>query len=169
MKVNPTNNVSFSARKDNKELKAKNKEQYYQYVSQFHANDALKLSVGREVEDGKFKAASAATMLAGFVGTCASMISSSMISSKARVLKASENVSEQAINKLAKKAKVTQIGFLLSSAAVLASILIKDVNNSKANKTANERGFLSDGDYRKIKNRNEAYALTDIINQAHIL
>jgi hypothetical protein len=109
MNVSSVNNISFSGKKTDKKLKSKNKEQYYRYVSQFHANDALKLSVGREVEDGKYKAASAATLFAGFVGTCVSMIASFSISSKARALKASENVTQQAVNKLAKKINVTII------------------------------------------------------------
>ncbi len=169
MNLNPTSSVSFSARKENKEQKAKNKAQYYQYVSQFHANDALKLSVGREVEDGKYKAASAAALFTGFVGTCASIISSSMISSKARALRASENISQKAVNKLANRARATQVGFLVSSAAVLASVFIKDANNARANKTANERGFLSDSDYRKINDKDSAYAITDFINKSHVL
>ena len=169
MNVNSVNNISFSGKKIDKELKAKNKEQYYKYVSQFHANDALKLSVGREVEDGKYKAASAATLFAGFVGTCVSMIASSNISAKARALKASENLTQQAVKKLSKQAMATQVGFFASSVAVLASIFIKDANNAKANKTANERGFLSDFDYRQINDKQATYELTNFINKAHIV
>ena len=169
MKVNSVSNVSFSGKKIDKELKAKNKENYYRYVSQFHANDALKLSVGREVEDGKYKAASAATLFAGFLGTCVSMIASSNVSAKARALRASENVTQKAVNKLTKQAAATQIGFIASSLAVLASIFIKDANNAKANKTANERGFLSDADYRQINDKQATYELTNFINKAHIV
>ena len=56
MQINSVNNVSFSARNpEQKAIKKANKEQYYKYLSQVNANDALKMSVGREVEDAKLK------------------------------------------------------------------------------------------------------------------
>ena len=78
MKVNSISNVSFCAKKSKAE-KTDNRNKYFTYVSQFHANDALKMSVGRETQDGKYKLASAVTMMAGFFGTCASMIASSNV------------------------------------------------------------------------------------------
>ena len=167
MKVNSINNVSFSSKKT-KEEKASDRARYFTYVSQFQANDALKRSVGREVQDGKHKVASAATMFAGFVGTCVSMIASSNIARKANTLNAAGELTQKAAVKLGRQAMATSVGLLLSTASVLASVLISDANNAKANKTANERGFLSDGDYRKINDKETAYAVTDFINKVHV-
>lgn len=166
MKVNSINNLSFGAKK-NKAEKAADRARYFTYVSQFQANDALKRSVGREVQDGKHKVASAVTMFAGFVGTCASMIASSNIARKANTLNAAGELTQKAAVKLGRQAMATSVGLLLSTVSVLASVLINDANNAKANKTANERGFLSDGDYRKINDKETAYAVTDFINKVH--
>lgn len=168
MQVNSIQNISFCARKTKAE-KQESRNKYFTYVSQFHVNDALKISVGREVQDGKHKLASAATLFTGFIGACTSMIASSNIAAKARELKISGNVTPQTLNKLAKQSKVAQVAALASSLLVISSVLIKDANNAKANKTANERGFLSDADYRQIKDKQTAYEITNFINKAHIV
>ncbi len=166
MKVNSINNVSFGAKKTKAEKEA-GRNKYFTYVSQFQANEALKMSSGREVQDGKYKLASAITMLAGFFGTCASMIASSNIGMKANTLRATGELTEKAVSKLGKQAVAATAGMLLSTASVLASVVISDVNKAKANKTANERGFLSDRDYRKINDKETAYAVTDFVNKVH--
>ena len=58
MPVNSINSISFFGKNlEKKEAKKARREQYFRWVSQNQANDALKLSLGREVDDGKHKAA----------------------------------------------------------------------------------------------------------------
>ena len=61
MSISAIQNVSFASKKSkqNVENKENKSDRYFKWVSQNQANDALKLSVGREVEDGKYKATSA--------------------------------------------------------------------------------------------------------------
>lgn len=153
--------------------KKSKKDQYYRWVSQNQANDALKMSVGREVEDGKYKAASAITALAGFAGIAASGISLINIRDKAFELayKAAEQTEEQlakGVEKISKQSKIAK-GALLASAGVLyASYVIKELNERKADKTANDRGFLTTKDKLRIKDKQVNYDITNQIYNEHL-
>ena len=57
---------------------------------------------------------------------------------------------------------------LVSAGALLVSSVIKDINETKANKTANERGFLNDKNYNQLDSKEEAYALTDAVYNIHV-
>ena len=162
MPVNLINNISFSGRNiEKKEAKRARKEEYYKWVSQNQANDALKLSLGREVEDGKYKAAEAAFSAAALIGTFASFIAKTLVVAK---------VSSGApiTPKLIRQNKAANIGFLASTGALIASNIIKNHNIKAADKTANERGFLSTKDRMKIKNVDVNYMVTDEIYKSHV-
>ena len=65
-------------------------------------------------------------------------------------------------------AKAANIGFLASTGALIASNIIKNHNIKAADKTANERGFLSTKDRMKIKNVDVNYMVTDEIYKSHV-
>ncbi len=162
MPVNAVNEISFSGRNiEKKEAKKARKEQYYKWVSQNQANDALKLSLGREVEDGKYKAAESAFSVAGMFGFLASMVAKTNVISRI-------SAGEQLSKKLFNVNKAANIGFLASTGALIASNIIKNHNIKAADKTANERGFLSTKDRMKIKNVDVNYMVTDEIYKSHV-
>ncbi len=162
MPVNAVNEISFSGKNiEKKEAKKARKEQYYKWVSQNQANDALKLSLGREVEDGKYKAAEAAFSVAGMFGCLASVIAKTNVISR---ISAGEPLSRKLFN----VNKAANIGFLASTGALIASNIIKNHNIKAADKTASERGFLSTKDRMKIKNVDVNYMVTDEIYKSHV-
>ena len=162
MPVNSINNISFSARNiEQKEAKRARKEEYYKWVSQNQANDALKLSLGREVEDGKYKAAEVAFSTAALIGTFASFLAKTVVVGK---------VSSGApiTQKLIRQNKAANIGVLASAGALIVGNMIRNHNIKEADKTANERGFLSTKDRMKIKNVDVNYMVTDEIYKSHV-
>lgn len=169
MQINSVNNVSFSARNpEQKAIKKANKEQYYKYLSQVNANDALKMSVGREVEDGKLKSASAKAFLGGLVGLVGSQLLMRGAANKSIALDQVGKLTDKAATKLANTIKVGVVAHTLAGVSLLSSVIIDSVNKSRANKTANARGFLNDGDYSTFRSKEEAYAVTDFISKSHI-
>lgn len=162
MPVNSINNISFSGRNvERKEAKRARKEEYYKWVSQNQANDALKLSLGREVEDGKYKAAEAAFSAAALIGTLASFIAKTLVVGK---------VSSGApiTSKLIRQNKAANIGVLASAGALIVGNMIRNHNIKEADKTANDRGFLSTKDRMKIKNADLNYYVTNEIYNSHV-
>lgn len=169
MPVNAVNNVSF-ARKNprSKEAKAEKREQYFKWVSQNETNDELKMSVGREVENGKYKVASAATGAAGILGGIASWLLKSNVINEISTFGEKGPMPLKAYSKLAGKNTAANAGFIASIALLTASTVIKNANEKKAEKTANERGFLSRKDRAKINNAQVNYAITDEIYKSHV-
>lgn len=169
MQVNSVNNVSFSAKNpEAKAIKKANKEQYYRYLSQVNTNDALKMSVGREVEDGKLKAASIKSFFGGLAAVAGSQLLMRGAANKSILLDEAGKLTDKAAKKLSNTIKFGVVAHALGGAAILSSAIISSINNHRANKTAHERGFLNDGDYSKFKSKEQAYAVTDTINKAHI-
>ncbi len=170
MRVNAVNDVLYKSKRQAQSVK-NDKSDYYKWVSQNQANDALKMSVGREVEDGKYKSASMLANLAGTVGTLASLVSLTKISEKAQTAVLTSQTEEQAlqfIEKAASKTKKGVIGLYASIGLLLTGTVINMVNVHKANKTANERGFLSQKDMKEIKGNENIYQAADMIYNAHV-
>lgn len=175
MQINSVNNISFAGRNPEKAalkaekraLKQAQKDAHSTYISQMQANEALKMSVGREVEDGKYKKAQ---YLAAGIGGLGLAISS-MAKFNAEFLKGvAESAGDECkefVTKFAKKSNVAGAAVVASLGTLLVASTIKNINEAKANKTANERGFLSDKDYRKFTSKEEAYAVTDAIYKMH--
>ena len=169
MQINSVNNVSFSAKNpEKKALKQANKEQYYRYLSKMNANDALKMSVGREEEDGKLKAAATKTFIGGVLGLVGSQLLMRGAANKSIALDQVGKLTDKSAKVLANTIKAGVVAHALAAVSIVSSAVIDVVNKSRANKTAHERGFLNDGDYSKFKSKEEAYAVTDTINKAHI-
>lgn len=169
MQVNSVNNVSFSARNpEAKAIKKANKEQYYKYISQMNTNEALKMSVGREVEDGKLKTASTKAFLGGLATAIGSQLLMKGAADKSILLDEAGKLTDKAAKRLANTIKVGVVAHALGGAAILSAALISSINSHRANKTAHARGFLNDGDYSKFKSKEEAYTVTDMVNKAHI-
>ncbi len=169
MPVNAVSSVSFG-RKNNNAKKA-DKNQYFKWVSQNQTNNALKMSVGREVENGKFQVASAATKLAGIAGMFASVLTLVNLRNKTYDLISNPTTKEMAFKKLSsftKKSKIAKVGMIASAGALYTSFIINEVNRKKADKTANERGFLTERDSLKIKNAQENYFVNNHIYNEHI-
>ena len=176
MQINSINNVSFGAKNperaalkaEKKAMKQAQKDAHSVYISQMQANEALKMSVGRELEDGKYKKAQ---FLIGGIGGLGLAISS-MAKFNADILKTAAEFAgdegKEFVTKFAKQSNVAGKAVIASLATLLVASTIKDINEAKANKTANERGFLNDGDYRKFKSKEEAYAATDAIYNIHV-
>lgn len=170
MQINPVKNISSVNGHQMQPVK-KDRSDYYKWVSKNQVNEALKMSKGREVEDGKYKTASALANIAGTIGTLASVLSLSGIQEKAQISVLTSQTEEQAINavkKAADKTKKGVIGFVASVGLLLAGSIINIVNSHKANKTANERGFLSQKDKQRIKGTENIYQATDMIYDSHV-
>ena len=78
---------------------------------------------------------------------------------------------EMAFKKLSsftKKSKIAKVGMIASAGALYTSFIINEVNRKKADKTANERGFLTERDSLKIKNAQENYFVNNHIYNEHI-
>ena len=180
MQINSVNNISFAGRNPEKvalkaekrALKQAQKDAHSTYISQIQTNDALKMSVGRELENGKYKKAE---LLVGGLGGLGLAVSA-MKKLNAEFLlenaihainQGSEECKDCAI-KFAKNSKIAGIGMAVSAGALILSSIIKNTNETKANKTANERGFLNDRDYRKFKSKEEVYAATEAIYNMHV-
>jgi len=171
MPVNAVNNVSFGTKTRNlnsNDAKKAEKEKYYKWVSQQEANDVLKMSVGREVEDGKYKFASAITGAVGLLGSFSSFLLKSNVISEISTFGAQGPMPLKAYSKLRAKNTAANLGLIASLALLTASSIIKNVNIKKADKTANERGFLSTKDRMKINDAQVCYAVTDEIYKSHV-
>lgn len=162
MPVNSINSISFFGKNlEKKEAKKSRREQYFRWVSQNQANDALKLSLGREVDDGKHKAAEAGLAVVSMLGTLASLVIKSNVIDKL-------SNGEQYTKKIINQNKAANFGFVASAVALIASNIVKNHNIKEADKTANERGFLSTKDRMKIKNADLNYYVTNEIYNSHV-
>ena len=162
MPVNSINSISFFGKNlEKKEAKKARREQYFRWVSQNQANDALKLSLGREVDDGKHKAAEAGLAVVSMLGTLASLVIKSNVIDKL-------SNGEQYTKKIINQNKAANFGFVASAVALIASNIVKNHNIKEADKTANERGFLSTKDRMKIKNADLNYYVTNEIYNSHV-
>lgn len=183
MNISAVNNISFAGRNPEKDalkaekaalkaekkaIKQAQKDAHSVYISQMQANDALKMSVGRELEDGKYKKAQ---FLVGGLGGLGLAISS-MAKFNADLLRtAAEFAGDEYKNlatKYTKNSKIAGVAMAVSAGALIVSSVIKNINEAKANKTANERGFLNEGDYGKFKSKEEAYVVTNEIYNMHV-
>ena len=169
MQVSSVSNVSFSARNpEKKALKQAQKDAHSVYISQRQANDALKMSVGRELEDGRFKKAQYLTGAIGGLGLACSgfaKFNSELLRTAAEF---AGDEYKHLVTKYTKNSKIAGVAMLVSAGALLVSSVIKDINETKANKTANERGFLNDKNYNQLDSKEEAYALTDAVYNIHV-
>ena len=162
MPVNSINSISFFGKNlEKKEAKKARREQYFRWVSQNQANDALKLSLGREVDDGKHKAAEAGLAVVSMLGTLASLVIKSNVIDKL-------SNGEQYTKKIINQNKAANIGVLASAGAIIVGNMIRNHNIKEADKTANERGFLSAKDRMKMKSAESNYIITDEIYNSHV-
>ena len=169
MQINAVNNISFSGKnQEKKALKQAQKDAHSTYISQMQTNDALKMSVGRELENGTYKKAAAKAGLFGILGSIASVTLTKAAANKSLALEAAGKLTDKAANVLATGIKAGVLLGNVAAVSLVSSVLINSVNEAKANKTANERGFLNDGDYRKFKSKEEAYATTEAIYNMHV-
>lgn len=165
MQVNSISNVSFAGneKKTNSQQK---RNDYFKYISQFHANDALKMSVGREVTDGKFKAAKEATKLVGWLGMGISGLGAlSMFAKVAKTVQQTRSPYE-VIAITQKYAKPISIGSLVSSALLIVSKAIGFTNEVLADKTAEKRGFINP--LTHFKSTEEAYKATENVYNSYV-
>lgn len=165
MQVNSISTISFAGTEGKTDNKQK-RDNYYKYVSQVNANDALKMSVGREVTDGKFKVAEGASKTSsalGFGMTGLYMIN--MISKAAKVL--NETKSRVAVNEVIQKSrKPIMTGLVVSSALLAVGNIIAGVNAHLANKTSKERGFIAP--LTRFENMQEAYKATEDVYNSRV-
>lgn len=172
MPVQAINNVSFGKRVKNMET-PKPKNQYYKWVSQNQANETLKMSLGREIEDGKYKVRATAAKGVGLLGMSASILgtlSKRINLSKFENLPINEipkEISEK-MNSARKSVSIANKVLVASAVILWAGNMIDNINRYKANKTAHERGFLSDADRNKMTNVKEVYETTEAIYNAHV-
>ena len=126
------------------------------------------MSVGREVEDGRYKKAQ--FIVAGIGGL--GLAISSMAKFNAEFLKTAAEFAgdecKEFVTKFAKQSNVAGKAVIASLGTLLVASTIKNINEAKANKTAHERGFLNDKDYKKFTSKEEAYATTDAIYNMHV-
>lgn len=175
MQINSVNNISFAGRNPEKAalkaekraLKQAQKDAHSTYISQMQTNESLKMSVGRELENGKYKKASAKALLFGIVGTIASIALTKGAANKSLALDAAGKLTDKAASILATGIKAGVALSNVAAASLVSSVIISSVNEAKANKTAHDRGFLNDGDYKKFTSKEEAYAVTDAIYKMH--
>ena len=175
MQINSVNNISFAGRNPEKAalkaekraLKQAQKDAHSVYISQMQSNEALKMSVGRELEDGRYKKAQ--FLVAGIGGL--GLAISSMAKFNAEFLKTAAEFAgdecKEFVTKFAKQSNVAGKAVIASLGTLLVASTIKNINEAKANKTAHERGFLNDNDYKKFTSKEERYAVTDEIYKMH--
>lgn len=163
MNINTTNNIAFS-RKEKTQNTQNDKGQYYRWISQNQVYDSLKMSVGREEEDGRYKFKSMVTKGFGLLGALvstggaiASKFKTEDTLSKLKFNGASNEKIAETISKYDKKSKVL-MGVLIGS-SVLYNIgcVFESTNRKKAEKTANERGFLNSGDISNLRKIQDVY------------
>lgn len=165
MQVNSISNVSFAGNEKNTNSKQKGND-YFKYISQVHANNALKMSVGREVTDGKFKFAKEATKVAGWLGMGISSLGAlNMFTKITKIVKQTRSPYEiAAITQ--KYAKPISIGSIVSSALIVASKALGFTNEVLADKTAEKRGFIKP--LTHFKSTEEAYKATENVYNTYV-
>lgn len=152
MPVNSVNSVSFGRAKNGlKNSQNERADAYYKWVSQNAVIESLKLSKGREVENGKLSAAAFGVKMAGFMSAMISLL----------VFSGSKEQS-------AAKMKSAFAGMTASMGAIAVGYLIDNYNHYKAEKTAHERGFFNLRDRQKIKKTKDLYALTEDTYNFHV-
>ena len=171
MPVNAVQNVSFASRKANKNDNAKEgkHDKYFKWVSQNQANEALKLSVGREVEDGKYKAVSAFSTLGAFATGLTALFKTlkvSDLSDKYKMMLSQNTADADALKgigkQITKNKNIAIAAVLATSVLMLVSNAAKSKNFKEAEKTAHERGFFTYSDRQKMKTK-ENYERTDAV------
>lgn len=172
MPVSAIQNVSFASKKAKaaEENTEKKSDKYFKWISQNQVNDTLKLSVGREVEDGKYKAASGAAVLGAFVAGMTSWFKTLKVMDLAFDAKmlAGEAVVDAAkvgnIGKqMAKNKNIAKGAFFVTLGLLAISTFIENANKAKANATARQRGFSTIQDMASMKKNEEVYEKTDAI------
>lgn len=201
MNVRAINSVSFGAKADKiKSDKGEGRKRYFEYLSKNAANDALKMSKGREEEDGKFKFATFVTGAAAVIGVYASgmaklsarrigkealnmrekgkeifnnatqLLERNIVPDESVLRGASEKIAEA--SKLAAKSlsrnKMAETGLLISALAGTAAIAIKQVNERRADKTANDRGFYTINQRLGIKGAENVYSEVEKVYDNHV-
>ncbi len=161
MRVNSVSNVSFGAKKAKVQKNNEQKEQYYKWVSQNQANQTLKMIKGREVENGKFEAGKAVATLVAFAAGTFTVLNSIKT---ANLQKTAQEITPQ-IKKMANKGV---IGLAVTAVALNARNIIDYVNNKRADKTANERGFLTNRQMNKIHNVQQSYNIADAVYNKNV-
>lgn len=143
-----TDNKDKSSAENKKDTAAKNSP--YAYYSKAVAYEAQKLSVGREKEDGEYKAA---TIIAGLGAVAASLMalfkSIKSLNLNKKLNKAIKNsASSERIAELKtaalKKQKGSTVALGIGLALTFVSIGAWAKNKFEADKTAKERGFMPD-------------------------
>lgn len=167
MSISAIQNVSFASKKSkqNVENKENKSDRYFKWVSQNQANDALKLSVGREVEDGKYKATSAFAALGAWAvgaGALFKGFKTLDLMKEARLLSAQSVIDIGQLGKIdaqiMKNIKVTKAAIIAVPVLLAIASLANNLNARKAEKTANERGFYTMNDRYKMKTTEEVYS-----------
>jgi len=172
MPVDAIQNISFTSKKPkSKEAESQNetkKDRYYRWVSQNQANEALKLSVGREVEDGKYKAVSAFATLGAFAAGTVTWFKGLKVAdlmNEARTAAAQPKVDLGQLgkidSKIAKNIKFAKAALIAVPILLAVSAMAKNINIRKAEKTAHERGFYTMQDRYKMKGEEEVYNKTN--------
>lgn len=165
MQIGAVNNVNFGAKAAKTgESKEKGHQRYFEYLSKSSANDALKMSKGREEEDGKFKFATFLTGMTSLIGAYASGMS--LLSASSALDVAEEGTA--ACAKALKKSGRAKTGLLVSGIIGLAALAIRQVNEHKANKTAEERGFMPTKEFYKTKGVENLYAKVENVYDEHV-
>lgn len=161
MRVNSVSNVSFGAKQAKVQKNSEQKEQYFKWVSQNQANQTLKMVKGREVENGKFEAAKAVGTLVAFAAGMFTIFNSIKTVNMQRCV--------QEITPQITKMKNQNLAALAVTAVALNTRnVIDSVNKIRANKTANERGFLTNHQENKIRNVQQSYNLADAIYNKNV-
>ena len=150
MRVNAIIGQSFG--KTDKKQTKRNTNEKLAYHTKYNVVNKLKMSKGREAENGKYETASGIAKLASailfMVGLC--------------------RCYDSVAHKTMKGDKIT-LGILAGSMLTqLASSMIETKNKKEANKTANERGFKTEEEIGKIKNREELVSTIEEQYNAHV-
>lgn len=169
MQVNSISNVSFAGNEKKTNSKQKRND-YFKCISQANANEALKMSVGREVTDGKLKFAKEATKLAGLLGL--GLTNLGMLNIGAKIAKSVKQIQspEEILPIVEKYSKPTSlvigIGSAVSAALLIASKAIGFTNEAIANATAEKRGFIKP--FTHFKSKEEAYKATENVYSTYV-
>lgn len=165
MKVNSISNISFAGTEKKADNKQK-RDNYYKYISQVNANEALKMSVGREVTDGKLKVAKEAIKVTGALGMVLTGVGAFKTITKASKAIVDSHTPKAGLEILEKCKKPISAGLAASSALLVASGILGVVNTLLADKTSKERGFIAP--LTRFKNMQEAYKATEDVYNAHV-
>lgn len=161
MRVNSISNVSFEAKKAKMKKNNEQKEQYYKWVSQNQVNQTLKMAKGREVENGKFEAAKAVGTLVAFAAGMYTVFNSIKTGNIQRSI---QEVTPQ-ITKMKNK---SLIALGVTAVALNTRNVLDILNRKNADKTANERGFLTSRQEGKVRNVQQSYNIAEAIYNKNV-